>query len=564
MKIKIFKALAIHWFVFLLLLTSCTDYFEPSPNNNQDESSFLERAAFAEGLLLTPYDNLPSAYSFDESATDDAVTNAIGRSYKRMATGEWTSNYNPVSVWGYAYQNILYLNRFLSLVDQVEWSWESPVRNELFRQRFTGEALALRAWYCFNLLKNHGGMGADGNMLGFIILDKYEDISSMDPNTPRSSYDDCVNFILADCNKALSLLPLDYKDLDYPDSNAVFGAQNLNRMDGRAVKALMSRMLLHVASPSLNLNNSEDKWVQAAAAAADLLTDIGGVSGLSDDGLTWYEDEDDPEIIWRRDIADIYVWEQQNFPPSLFGNGRDNPSQNLVDCFPMKNGYPISSPLSGYDAADPYKNRDPRLEEYIVYDGSKIDRTVINTSVETPLDGINNTLLSTVTGYYLKKLMNQKVRLTPGTISTQKQFYTFFRYTEIFFNYAEAANEAWGPDADPNGYGFTPRQIIEAIRARVKISQPDDYLNSITTKEDMRTLIRDERRIELCFEGFRFWDIRRWGLDLTETARGMRIEGGANTIIDVEERAYQPYMKYGPIPYNELLNNRSLIQNEGW
>lgn len=80
----------------------------------------------------------------------------------------------------------------------------------------------------------------------------------------------------------------------------------------------------------------------------------------------------------------------------------------------------------------------------------------------------------------------------------------------------------------------------------------------------MRTLIRNERRIELCFEGFRFWDLRRWDLPLNETAMGMSITRNVYTEIEVEPRTYESFMKYGPIPYQELLKNNNLIQNEGW
>jgi hypothetical protein len=134
----------------------------------------------------------------------------------------------------------------------------------------------------------------------------------------------------------------------------------------------------------------------------------------------------------------------------------------------------------------------------------------------------------------------------------------------MFLNYAEAANEAWGPDADPNGYGFTPRTIIAAIRKRAGIPAADPYLATITSKEAMRDLIRNERRIELSFEGFRFWDMRRWALPLNEGIKGMKIEGGNYTVIDVETRDYKPYMNYGPIPYTETLKSNLTLQNTGW
>ena len=83
----------------------------------------------------------------------------------------------------------------------------------------------------------------------------------------------------------------------------------------------------------------------------------------------------------------------------------------------------------------------------------------------------------------------------------------------------------------------------------------------------MRELIRNERRLELCFEGFRFWDLRRWKVDMTklnETVKGMSIEGNKYSVVDVETRNYADYMFYGPIPYSEVLKFNALIQNSGW
>ena len=80
----------------------------------------------------------------------------------------------------------------------------------------------------------------------------------------------------------------------------------------------------------------------------------------------------------------------------------------------------------------------------------------------------------------------------------------------------------------------------------------------------MRELIRNERRLELCFEGFRFWDLRRWKADLNETVKGMKIEAGKYSVVDVEKRDYKDYMFWGPIPYSETLKFDQLIQNKGW
>ncbi|MEX1238867.1 MAG: RagB/SusD family nutrient uptake outer membrane protein, partial [Cyclobacteriaceae bacterium] len=152
----------------------------------------------------------------------------------------------------------------------------------------------------------------------------------------------------------------------------------------------------------------------------------------------------------------------------------------------------------------------------------------------------------------------------PNATNTRRHFYSHIRYTEIFLIYAEAANEAWGPDADPNGYGVTARDVIQKIRQRAGITQPDNYLASITTKEQLRELIRNERRLELSFEGFRFWDLRRWDANLTEPAVAVIIDDTNYTYMEVESRLYPSHAKYGPVPFNETLKYEGLLQNEGW
>jgi hypothetical protein len=156
--------------------------------------------------------------------------------------------------------------------------------------------------------------------------------------------------------------------------------------------------------------------------------------------------------------------------------------------------------------------------------------------------------------------------MNPSATTTKKHYEVHMRYTELFLIYAEAANEAYGPDGTGTS-GFSARQVIAAIRKRAGITQPDNYLNSITSKDDMRTLIRNERRLELCFEGFRFWDLRRWKADLTQTAKGVNINRTSTsfTVVDVEPRAYNnDFMYSGPLPAREVIKFNALIQNKGW
>ena len=112
---------------------------------------------------------------------------------------------------------------------------------------------------------------------------------------------------------------------------------------------------------------------------------------------------------------------------------------------------------------------------------------------------------------------------------------------------------------------FSARQAIRAIRQRAGVGgtteTSDEYLNSLS---NLRDIIRNERRIELSFEGFRFWDIRRWGNKLDETAKGIKYQGTLYELIDVENRVFAPYMQYGPIPSDQITKTRNLEQNAGW
>ena len=308
---------------------------------------------------------------------------------------------------------------------------------------------------------------------------------------------------------------------------------------------------------------------------------IGGASGLATQGNTWYKNADEinnltggsnpPEMIWRNGKdATAYALEQAQFPPSLYGSGQINPTQNLVDAFPMANGYPITD-APEYDEQNPYANRDPRLALYIVVNGTEMgtDKKIIDTSADNTSnnDGLNRENgYSTRTGYYLRKHLREDVYLSSTTTTGQPHYSPRIRYTEIFLNYAEAANEAWGPTG-MGTHGYSAYDVIKAIRKRanVGIDNGDAYLESVKDNQaKMRELIRNERRLELCFEGFRFWDLRRWNMDLTEPAKGIRINGETYQVFNVENRTYSDFMRFGPIPYSEVVKFDALEQNQGW
>lgn len=575
----------------IMVLSACDDLLEPAIENTRGLEAAREEARFAHGLLIAAYARIPTnGWSLSEMATDDAVSSDEDHQFSMIATGQWTSNNDPLNQWTNSKAAIQYLNLMLEEVEYATFS-ETPVVDRMFKDRITGESYGLRALFMYYLLQAHGGI-AGGTLLGIPIVLESEDIDS-DFNQPRATFEACMQQLYEDAGKAVELLPLDYEDIaaasgipekyvsegaDLDDYNRVFGSDGRLLVSERIVRAVRAQAALMAASPAFSSDNSTT-WQNAANYAAEVIDLNGGVAGLSADGETWFANTAEidavsggvnpPEILWRTDIGSSNSLEDQNYPPTLFGDGLVNPTQNLVDAFPMLNGYPITHAASGYDQSDPYASRDPRLLQSVVVNGSTAgpSNTVINTAVDGGTDdGLNKEATSTRTGYYLRKLLRQDVNMNPNATSSQMHIKPRIRYTEIYLIYAEAANEAWGP-VDAGGHGYSAYDVIKAIRQRAGIgaSNNDAYLESIKNDKDaMRSLIRNERRLELSFEGFRFWDIRRWNEDLTETAQGVRIQGGVHEIIAVENRLYDSHMIYGPVPYSETLKYSALQQNNGW
>ncbi|MBV4358870.1 RagB/SusD family nutrient uptake outer membrane protein [Pinibacter aurantiacus] len=580
------KRTIINILIISLAFSGCKKILSPADENNRELSDIYDNAAFAEGLLLNGYVRLPiSNYSFTDVATDDAVSNDPNNNYRLMATGKWSSISNPMEQWTGAFAAIQYLNQILEQTDKVTWATTGQYTDAMFNDRSKGEAYGLRGLFMFYLLQAHGGWSPDGKLLGVPILTSSQNAQS-NFKLPRNTFEECVQQIYKDLDSAASYLPLDFENVSavpskyagkttVADYNRVFGAYNRQRMTARIVNAIRAKVSLLAASPAYNQGTTV-VWSKAADDAAKVLDLNGGLAGIAANGNYWYSSQNageingvasgvnPAEILWRGNVGDGNNLEKDNYPPSLYGSGRVNPTQNLVDAFPMANGYPITNASSGYDANNPYAGRDPRLARYIVVNGSKMgpSGSTISTKVGGTNDGLNAIPTSTRTGYYMRKLLREDVNLNPANTNTQRHYVPYIRYTEIYLLYAEAANEAWGPDAKGT-HAYSAREIIAAIRKRAGIAQPDNYLASISSKEDMRALIQNERRLELSFEGFRFWDIRRWQQNIAEPAKGVTITSTSFSVGPVEDRLYQDFMHYGPLPYNEVLKE-NLIQNKGW
>ncbi len=599
----------IFYLIGLLVFCSCDDMFEPADENNRQEDAMYEESKYADGLLMYGYGRLPYLTTTQtDIATDDAVTNQKNSNYLNMATGTWAADNDPMSQWNNCKDGIQYINLFLSKVEKVKWAPSAKSKQQMFIDRLKGEAFGLRALFYYYLLMAHGGYADDGVLYGVPLLTVAEDGSS-DFNQPRATFAECVQQCYADCDSAMALLPAEYEniktDSEIPakykelgayltNYNLVFGDKAKGLLSGKVAEAIKAQVALLAASPAFR-DQSGVSSEEAARLCGNVLKHNGGLEGFDPTGnkdwfmsayKTMIETTENPEILWREDRRKNASQETDNFPPTVYGNGRVNPSQNLVDAFPMRSGLPITDAKSGYNPQDPYTGRDPRLAETVLYNGMTLRKTEIITgrypnNNNESFDNINDNSYSTRTGYYLKKLLRDDVNPLTSSLIEQQHIYPRIRYTEIYLAYAEAANDAWGPKVDGAGVGFSAYDVIKAIRQRAglatdEIGKPlpegDTYLEECAAdKTKMTNLIRNERRIELCFENKRFWDLRRWQMPINESVKGMQIDRNETTgeltytIINVEDRNFDSsYQWYGPIPKSEVLKWSNLKQNKGW
>lgn len=577
----------------LSVFASCETMFEPKNVGEVSDDDMWIVPDMAQGVLMSVYDaipNRPDSYdgNFLDVATDNAVTNSFSESVYRLAMGDVTSTNNPLSVWSKCYNQFQNIHMFLDkgLTDTTKYVPSSPEEDALTKERLEAEAYYLRAWWGAHLLKHVGGRTSSGEALGYPIVTRFitEEEASDFSWIRRDTYEDCVAQICADCDAAAAVLPLDAE-----------GAY-IGRATAKMAEFLKARVLLDAASPAYQpaeivaLNGMNDyivldqdayyeKWQDALMQAQKVLTMCG-----------------DPEYVAlkRTDIVDIdqnnpvtpshfifrYYFqasgmESRHYPPFYRGASQTMPSQNLVDAYPMKaNGFPINVPGSGYDPQNPYEGRDDRMDMTVYHHGSKftdldtcrIDVVMGGRDSESFMHGGNR---ASRTGYYLHKFLSHKENmLNPIQTITALHFYPTMRLAEIFLNYAEAANEVYGPTTVPAGCTASAYDIIKAIRKRSGGIVDDQYIEiAKESKDEFRKMILNERRLEFAFENFRFWDLRRRLMPLNEPVRGVTVTRDADGVLTytdkvVEERGFDGLRYYYlPLPYAEVQKNSQMINN---
>lgn len=585
----------------VLLMTSCNkDILELKPLDEFSDAVVWNDPALTEAFINRIYPSLGQPYQYvmnssyvDESHSKKGVSNFNMALLTPDDLGGWDNDWSNSATmgWNPLYKSIRSCNLFLEKVDNLP-SDNTLTDGKTLKERMTGEVHFLRAYLYYYLTSFYGGVP--------IVTETFQLVD--DFNVPRDTYADCIKFIVDECDRAASLLPVEQS------------GDNKGRATKGAALALKSRVLLYAASDLHNTNvfpgysdpellgytdgNRTARW-QAAKDAARAVIDMGiyglykadpsPVDSVAQNIVELFLSMGHEEDIFFRSYSILSTPNQAglyNSSNGYFGWGGNNPLGDLVDDYEMMDGtkFDWNNPAH---AAEPYKNRDPRFYATILYEGAKWkprttgvagiesqgvlrvgtwekwdsneNKIVYEFGVDTRKSAIQSEK-GTFTGYNLRKFMDPAVdaHLEPDDIP-----WRFFRYGEILLNYAEACIEL-GEDAEARTY-------INMIRKRA--GMPD-----VTGSGDaLRNRYRNERRIEMAFEEQRFFDVRRWviGPDAYQPAHGVDVIYELNpdqttatvpTIAPMvfDNRAWNDKAYFFPIMRDEMNKNNLLVQNPGY
>jgi len=354
-----------------------------------------------------------------------------------------------------------------------------------------------------------------------------------------------------------------------------------------SIHALKSQVYLTWASPAFNPSGDKSRYDLAAKEAAYVMKhklekESGMAGGFDPKASLQWSDPNSPEIVFSSIPQQNSNYETALYPHGFGGMAFLGLTQEFVDAFPMANGYPINDPRSGYDSNKPYQGRDPRFYATVLYDEANVVRASngeVMYTIEVADQGKDAVGLvdTSPTGYYLKKFIYPNWNANDATVQIPNRSNVFFRWTQMCLTFAEAANKVVGP-LDKQTYGFSAKEALAYGRARTTTdgmaglgASSDPYLDECAAAGDEKfdALVRNEWRIETCFEGRRLLDLRRWGSlsDLNVKLHGVEIyrltngEKGYDKF-EVEERKFRSL--WLPIPYQDIRKYSDLIQNQGW
>jgi len=579
-------------------LTSCSsDFLDPWEYTLATEEKAFGLTSYLNSMASSSYSYLPGGFnrignSYMTAASDESEEVDDMQAIQLFNTGTWNKYNNPDDIWSNAYKGIRVANDYLQGTDTLTWieiRFSNPTEYanrmiELTRNR--GEMHFLRSMFYFELLKRYGEVPLIKDKVNLVDVDlsKY----------PQMPVDSIVDFIVNECDLCTQrgayyltqaqsdtikkynrkVLPSPYRDTVsiYYATTGSYAARQGRATLGSAL-ALKAKALIYAASPQFNPTNDVEKWKRAAAACKeviDLTTKYPSYYKLS----TNYADLFQPtswgvwnnEYLFARKFSAFNSFDAANFPISLPGGKTGTcPTSELVDAYEMSDGTPFSWSNPAHAAA-PYTNRDKRLTASILTNNEKFNNAI---TIQGWVGGDAGPGIyhASKTGYYLKKYINQSLDL--NTNKTGPKIWSVMRLGEFYLYYAEAMNEAYGPEVLPTGYTLTALAALNTIRTRV--SQP--ALSGLDFNQ-LKSRIIQERRVEMAFEDVRYWDLRRWKVAenyLNTDIHGVRIAKDSTTFtytpnVVVERRVFDASKMYlHPIPQTEIDKASGVLkQNPNW
>lgn len=516
-------------FTLLALLAGCNkDLLETIPNDRISSEIYWKTEKDATLAANAVYTYLEGSFAYTnwDAMSDIGHVTLMWREESNIEKGTYDATYGKVlNEWNDTYKGIQAANAFLANVDKI------TVKDQTLINRLKGEVRTLRAYFYIKLAMLYGDVPL---ITASVTVEESRTLT-------RSPVAQVWDFIGKELTEASALLPATQADK--------------GRVTKGAAQALKARAMLYAG-----------RFKEAATAAKVVMES--GVYSLypSYENLFSYAAENNQEIIFdKQHIKDIQANNMFSLttPNSLFPQVNSFvPTKQAVDAYRMTNGKEITDPSSGFNPKDPYANRDPRLRYSIFVLGSELPngKKYDSRPGSGTGDAIGNSENSTGTGFNTRKYLNKEDMLQPNNGGINL---ILMRYAEVLLIYAEAKVEADEIDQ-------SVLDAINAVRNRSDVKMP--ALTTLGSQAEMRELIRNERQVELAFEGLRYFDIRRWRIAervVPGILYGMTYADPGGELRTISLPAFVKVFNKNrdylwPIPQRELELNPNLTQNPNW